>query len=364
MNATTISACRVCGGNLGIVGDLGDIALSDFTNEPKEPTRLQLLMKYCEGCSLPQLGHNFDRSLLYDRYWYRSSINPAIVQDLKEIARWGTGTHIDIGANDGTLLGHSRAKRRISIDPSDVAALGAGLFDRHVQAYWEDVDLGEKADVITAIACLYDLPDPTRFMRNVKRHLKLDGVFIAQLMTLEPMIEHNDLGNICHEHLEYYSYRSLEVLCAQADLEIFKVERNGMNGGSYRLYIKHRTTGSIWFEEREFDIDSLKDFFARIDANKQQFTEWRKGKTLIGYGASTKMATIVDYYDYSPDWVVDVNPEKLDKFTVAGAQIIGQIPNGTQWLWAFPYGFIDDFRKRETNYKGGWVTTMPKLLCS
>ena len=32
-----------------------------------------------------------------------------------------------------------------------------------------------------------------------------DGIFVAQLMCLHSMLKMNDLGNICHEHLEYYS---------------------------------------------------------------------------------------------------------------------------------------------------------------
>lgn len=361
MLSVPITACRVCGGKLELVGSLGDIAVSDFGELPFEPVRLPLDMKFCESCSLPQLGHNFDRSVLYDKYWYRSALNPTIVADLKEIARWGKGTHIDIGANDGTLLQYSRATRKIAVDPSDISP---GDVYTHKE-YWEDVGLDEKADLITAIACLYDLPDPTRFMRNVKRHLKDDGVFIAQLMTLEPMLENNDVGNICHEHLEYYSYRSLQILCAQADLEIFKVERNGMNGGSYRLYIKHRVGGSIDFYEPSCTAADLERFFGRVTTNRARFLQWKQDRGIIvGYGASTKMATIVDYYGYSPGLVVDVNEDKIGKFTVAGAAIIDHIPEGTDWLWAFPYGFLENFRKRETNYGGGWVTTMPRLIAN
>ena len=35
------------------------------------------------------------------------------------------------------------------------------------------------------------------------------GIFIAQLMCLKTMIEKNDLGNICHEHIEFYSFKSI-----------------------------------------------------------------------------------------------------------------------------------------------------------
>ena len=38
-----------------------------------------------------------------------------------------------------------------------------------------------------------------------------DGIFVAQLMCSHSMFKTNDLGNICHEHLEYYSYEFTKI---------------------------------------------------------------------------------------------------------------------------------------------------------
>jgi coenzyme F420-reducing hydrogenase beta subunit len=54
------------------------------------------------------------------------------------------------------------------------------------------------------------------------------------------MIEKNDLGNICHEHLEYYSYKSLIYLFETNGFQIIKVEENEINSGSYRIYCKKK----------------------------------------------------------------------------------------------------------------------------
>src|SRR5262249_2811637 len=143
------------------------------------------------------------------------------------------GILIDIASNDGTLLAAAQlATQKIAVDPANIKPRGADVW---IQDYWEQVELGVKADTITAIACLYALPDPNAFVRNVRRHLGADGLFICQLMTLAPMIEQHDIANVCFEHLEYYSYRSLVRLFEQNGLEIFQVEENGINGGSYRL---------------------------------------------------------------------------------------------------------------------------------
>jgi len=361
-----IKQCRICHNKkLITIGSLGNIAISDFTDTPQEGTKYPLTLVYCKKCTLLQLDRNVPRDLLYKNYWYQSGLNPEIVKDLKEIAQYcNVLTHIDVGSNDGTLLKYSIAKYKIAVDPSNIVPKAGIWFNN----YWEDIETN-KADLITAIACLYDLPDPNKFIKNVKRHLTDHGLFISQFQPLEQMIELNDVGNICHEHSEYYSYKSLVRLFEQNGLEIFKVERNKMNGGSYRVFARHFKKGSIKFKEKEYGIKELKEFFKRIEFNKNKmlgFLKWAKLNEfkIVGFGASTKAATICQYYGISPRYIVDVNPDKKNKFTIYGSKIVTGIPMATTFLWVFPYGFLDYFKKKEKGYKGAWVTTIPEFKTS
>src|SRR3990167_3475652 len=182
-----IKRCRVCKNDKLIeIGSLGKIAISDFTDKPKEGRKFPLELVYCSDCTLFQMANNIPRHLLYRDYWYQSHINPVIIADLKEIASEVKGqVHIDIAANDGTLLKFSKALTKIAVEPSNIEPKGF----EWIQDYWENVSLPGVADTITAIACLYDLPNPNRFIKNVQRHLAPWGIFIAQLQTLSPMIE-------------------------------------------------------------------------------------------------------------------------------------------------------------------------------
>ena len=352
-----IKKCRICNNKkLVKIGTLGKIAISNFTSTPQKGKKYPLELVHCGYCSLLQLAHNTPRDLLYRHYWYQSHINPAIVKNLKELGKLGNGVHIDIGANDGTLLKYSKAKIKIAVDPSNIKPDGFTW----VQDYWENVAI-EKADTITAIACLYDLPNPNKFMRNITLHLKPDVVFIAQLMTLHPFIENNDIGNICHEHILYFSFDSLVRLYEQNGLEIYKLEENGMNGGSYRIFARRKKKGSIRFKEKTYSIEDLKDFFKKIEDNKKKMVKFMKKHPVIGFGASTKMGTIVQYYGTTPKVIIDVNSDKIGKYTVSGALVIDKIPKDTKYLWVFPYGFIDYFKKKEKNYKGKWITTIPEF---
>ena len=352
-----IKRCRVCNNKeLVKIGSLGKIAISNFTDTPQKGRKYLLELVYCRECSLLQLAHTTPRRLLYKNYWYQSHINPVIVQNLKEIAKQSKGVHIDIGANDGTLLKYSKAKIKIAVDPSNIKPDGF----KWIQDDWENVTT-RAADIITAIACLYDLPNPNKFMRNITEHLKPNGVFIAQLMTLHPFIENNDIGNICHEHLLYYSYKSVVRLYEQNGLEIYKVEENSMNGGSYRIFAQHFKKGSIKFKEKTYTVKELKGFFKRVEDNKKRLVEFMENHPVVGFGASTKMGTIVQYYGITPKLIVDINPDKIGKYTVSGALVVDKIPKNTKYLWVFPYGFIDYFKKKEKTYKGKWITTIPEF---
>jgi len=374
-----IEACRICNNkNLIEIGSLGDIAISDFPHIPSEGTKYPLTLVYCEECTLLQLAHNTPRELLYKDYWYQSHINPIIVEDLKEIAaNVENGSHIDIGANDGTLLKYSNATVKFAVDPSNIKP----VVGEWINDYWEETKIHFQVKYITAIACLYDLPDPNKFMRKIKNSLQEDGVFISQLMTLQPFIDNNDVGNICHEHLEFYSYKSLVRLFEQNGLEIFRVEENNMNGGSYRLFARHLKNGSIDFREKEYTVEDLKDFFKRIEHNKALFLMYfsskdREGLKIYGYGASTKANTILQYYGFVPKdtkvvlpsdsvqirGILDVNPLKVGHYTVgSNIPIYSELPEEPDYLWVFPYGFIDYFREKETWFKEHWVTTIPEF---
>ena len=182
-------------------------------------------------------------------------------------------TVLDIGANDGTYLeSYSLAElRRIGCEPADNLIEGlTGRCDHVLHDFWNleayqalaTREGFSKAKVITALGMFYDLEDPGRFIADAAGALDEDGVFIAQLMCLATMLEKNDLGNICHEHIEYYSLESLRHLFENNGLEMFRIEENDVNGGSYRIFARpYRGTG-MDFDEHITSQD-VADFVAR-----------------------------------------------------------------------------------------------------
>ena len=87
-----------------------------------------------------------------------------------------------------------------------------------------------EAKVITAIGMFYDLEEPNKFINDIAKTLKKNGIFVAQLNVFIQHDRENDLGNICHEHIEFYSLESLRYMFESNGLEIFQIDENSVNG--------------------------------------------------------------------------------------------------------------------------------------
>jgi len=392
MENITRKTCRLCGSaDLKDIISIGDQYINDFPPSPEEKGRngkCPLDVVLCPNCSLFQLRHTAPQELLYARhYWYKSGINDTIRQDLRGIAeaaasivRLGPDDIIlDIGANDGTLLGALEGRAvRVGCEPANnlIEELRANA-EHVIHDFWNQeayarLGIG-KAKIITAIGMFYDMEDPGQFIRDAAAVLAPDGVFIAQLMTLKPMLEQNDVGNICHEHLEFYTYESLKYLFEHNGLEIFKVEENSINGGSYRIFARHYRQGSVDHPENYSEHD-LHDFLKRLDERRRLCVDFirkrvKEGKKVYGYGASTKGNVILQYYGLDNRLitaVADKNPQKWGKFTLTDIPIVSEEEGraGADAFLVLPYGFIDEFVRRERGWleRGGeFIVPLPEF---
>ena len=379
--------CRLCGSaGLADIHSFGELFVSNFVDHGEILTGvkapLDLLM--CGNCSLIQLRHTAPMELMYARhYWYRSGVTDtmrAALRDVsatvEELAGLKPGdTVLDIGANDGTLLDTYRTDgiHRVGCEPADnlVPYLRENA-DHVLHEFW-DIEgyerLGReegfgKAKAITALGMFYDLEDPGRFIRDSAGALADDGIFVAQLMCLASMLEKNDLGNICHEHIEYYSLDSLKYLFENNGLEMFRIEENDVNGGSYRIYARPFQGSGMTYDEHITPGD-VADFVDRIDANKKKCVDFiegevARGKTVYVYGASTKGNTILQYYGLDSTLITaaaERSPEKWGKFTVGtGIPIVSEDEARRarpDYFLVLPWAFFDEFYEREREWRAG-----------
>ncbi|OGC04127.1 hypothetical protein A2276_05885 [candidate division WOR-1 bacterium RIFOXYA12_FULL_43_27] len=398
METITRKTCRLCGSNdLQDVFSVGDQYINDFVPLERVGKGLKapLDLVMCGKCSLLQLRHTAPQELLYSRYyWYRSGVTDTmrlalrdITKEIESIVSLKSGDVVlDIGANDGTMLETYTATgiHRVGCEPANNLVDALKQKTKYVMHdfwnYERYMELAKgwgfgKAKVITAIGMFYDLEDPNKFIKDAARALTDDGVFVAQLMCLAPMIEKNDLGNICHEHLEYYSLDSLKYLFETNGLEMFKIEENNVNGGSYRIFCRHYKGTGIKYKEK-FTRDDLLAFAKRLEDNRKKCVDFikeeaAKGKKIYVYGASTKGNVILQYYGLDNKLIAaaaERSPEKWGKYTIGSwIPIVSEEEArkaNPDYFLVLPWAFFDEFYKREAEWRsrgGKFIVPLPEF---
>ncbi len=403
---TAISKCRVCGSReLVDLYSLGDLYISDFVEKKDQGIKAPLEMVMCTGCSLVQLRHTAPQEILYSRfYWYRSGVTETMRNALRNITDSiekrmpleAGNVVVDIGSNDGTMLRTYQVPGLVTVgvEPaSNLAEEGKKGLTHFINDFWTIANyekaVPKKAKVITAIGMFYDMEDPNQFIRDAALALEKDGMFVAQLMCLKNMLDTNDVGNICHEHLEFYSLSSLEHLFDRNGFALVDIEHNLVNGGSYRVYacLKGATPPAIEgaaerlkkYREEEKGLDKREAhdaFFRRVEENKRKCVDFikaetAKGKTVWVYGASTKGNTILQYYglDHSMiEGAAERSPEKWGKVTVGtGIPIVSEADARARkpdYFLVLPYAFFDEFYKREDAWRktgGQFIVPLPEF---
>lgn len=402
-----IEECRICG-NAELIDflDIGEQALGGRFPGPgeDEPPVAPLVVAQCSNCGLVQLRHSVDTSEMYTYgYGYRSGTNATMRNHLAGIVDWVVqrcpldkgDAVIDIGCNDGTLLKSYQdpGLDRIGIDaiagkfkddiPFDVQAI-EGFFSIDLVRQ----NLGHrKAKIITSIAMFYDLENPGDFVAAIAEALADDGVWVLEQSYLATMLETNAFDTICHEHLEYYALEQIERLATDHGLRVFDVEKNNINGGSFRLALchsgaSHETSGSVAdlrAEEAEQGMRSpepYKAFCKRIlgvrdDLKNFIERENAAGKKIYVYGASTKGNTLLQFCGLDHRHIVaaaDRNPEKWGCRTpLTNIPIVSEEDARAEhpdYFLVLPWHFRDEFLERESDFRtqgGKLIFPLPEL---
>lgn len=402
------TTCRISGEPLIELYSLGKIHISDFIDVNAEPRldAVELKMMLAPESGLVQLAHTADFDEMYREYWYRSGTNETMRNELKDIAESAIKTMrpnegdvwVDIGCNDGTLLSYiDPSVVRIGFDP----ALNTFLEEEskkhadeivvdyfNADSYKKTPHGEKKAKVVTSIAMFYDLEDPHTFVEDVKEIMDKDGLWIIQMSYLPLMIEQLAFDNICHEHLTYYTLKTLINLLDRHDMEVVDCQLNDINGGSFRIYIRNKDADATKFATAPYrdvarmrvkSILAMEDkmdlhkpethltFFEKIKELKDKTMAFinqakSEGKTIWGYGASTKGNTLLQWFglnDSHIDAIAERSPIKYGKKT-AGSNIPIKSEEEMRaaqpdYLLVLPWHFINEFKEREKEYleKGG-----------
>ncbi len=332
-----LTSCQICASqDLELILDLGHQAPCDsllkkaqlFDFEKTYP--LQFLR--CRRCSLAQINYVVAPEVLfYPEYPYRSGITVTLTQNLqsmavrlcKDLPLAKDSLVIDIGSNDGTLLQafKSQGMRVLGIEPTNIANIAINNGIPTVQDFFSAAlaeqlcRQHEQASVITAANMFAHVARLGDLIRGVNTLLVEGGLFLTESHYLLDLLQTVQYDSIYHEHLKYYSLRSLMVLFGLYDFTVTDAERIPNYGGSVRVYarkgkghpVSRRMNDLL---EEEHSILDRPDTYAhfrervvqsKIDLQSLLLDIRKRGKRIVGVGCPGRASTLINYCNVDSD---------------------------------------------------------------
>lgn len=333
-----IGACQICGSaELLPIINLGHHAPCDSLRWPaqlREPERTYPLnLVRCSECGLVQIDYAVaSEELFFPDYPYRSGITSTLVGNLRStgptiLERFGVakgGLAIDIGSNDGTLLSgfQDAGMRVLGVEPTNIAHIANDNGIETIQKFFTE-DVAKRiaseygvAQVVTAANMFAHVSKLGSLIRGVETLLDYGGLFVTESHYLMDLIDTVQYDSIYHEHLKYYSVRSIVHLFSYYDFTIVDVDRIPNYGGSIRVYaMKGRghpvsqSVGDLLAEEDQYGLHETSTYDIFVKKVRQSKIHLQKlivdaqiaGKKIVGIGSPGRAATLLNYCKIDTD---------------------------------------------------------------
>jgi C-methyltransferase-like protein/putative zinc binding protein/methyltransferase family protein len=348
-----------------------------------------LLMCVCTDCWLVQLEDYPPPEVLFPDHPYVTGVNEPVVRHFERLSEHiiqkfdlpSQSLVIDIGANDGSLLGAFRARgmRVLGVDPGQRTGNLAQQSGITVcETFWNSktgqaiAALNLRPRVITATAVFYHVPDLHDFVGGLTQVMDEETVFVTQCVYMKDVLERLQFDHFYHEHTCVHSVSPLKMLFQRHGLRILDVEMNDIHGGSFVMYVvrdSHRLPTDRRVEEaiaaeREqglFEMETYERFTDSVEQNRRDLVEVlegvkKSGLTVQALGAPVKGSTILNYCDIGPDLVesaVEVNEFKIGRVTPGThIPIIDERESGEppHYYLVLAWNFLDHFVEKYRDY--------------
>jgi SAM-dependent methyltransferase len=405
--------CRFCGAALNrTFVDLGMSPLCESYLSAADLNRAEtyypLHAYFCERCLLVQLEQYETAENIFSDYAYFSSYSDSWLKHCENycdqmIKRFALGKQsfvVEVASNDGYLLQYfvGRNVPVLGIEPAaNVAkvavANGVPSLVRFfgVEVATELASQGRSADLVCGNNVLAQVPDLNDFVEGLKILLKPEGVLTLEFPHLLRLIEHNEFDTIYHEHFSYFSMLTTVRIMEAHGLRVFDVEELATHGGSLRLYAcrsgaqTHHlgpNVAKVIADEKRAGLGSqngYETFALQVKQTKWALVEFlltaaRQGKTVAGYGAPGKSATLLNYCGIGKDlieYTVDRSPHKQGRF-LPGSHIPIYHPDRIRetkpdYVVILPWNLKDEIMEQLgyiREWGGRFVVPIPKVIVS
>ena len=331
--------------------DLGNQPLANYYLKKKQiknkEKKYRLVVCFDTTTKMVSIKKTFSSKMMFNnKYPYRSSMSRTMQKSFKYLSddikrKFKPKKILEIGSNDGSFLKNFNKDMSIGIEPcSNVEKITKKMKFNTIADYW-GIDLAkkilkkfDKVDLIYSANTISHIKNLDNVFRSINIVLSNDGVLIIEDPSLLECLKRNTYDQFYNEHIYIFSYLALENILKKYNLEIFRIENLDIHGGSNRYFIKKMTSNrkiensvkNQKKKETKFGLNKKKtfiEFSKRVKESKNRlialFKKCKKqNKKIIGYGATAKSTTILNYCNISNsiiDYFLDTTKDKQNKYT-------------------------------------------------
>lgn len=325
----TIDRCQISGvKDLKSILSLGYLPpvnkLKKINNSLCEDVFFPSELVFSPSSNLVQLNTLVNKEILFpSEYPYTSSTTKILRENFKELYKdckkiikiSSKELVIDIGSNDGNLLNNFKNSHRVlGITPEKIGNIairnGIPTLIKYFNKPTANLVLKKygKAKIITATNVFAHIENVNELMKNILKILDKDGIFITESHYLVSLIKTTQYDTIYHEHLRYYSLKSLKYLFKKYNMEIVHAKKINTHGGSIRVYaarkdkfkINKNVKKILNFEKNFLNWKTFHKFKKKVVASKLNLYSIlkklkEKNKKIYGIGAPSRASTLINY---------------------------------------------------------------------
>jgi SAM-dependent methyltransferase len=402
--------CRFCG--TGLRRTFVDLGMSPLCETyptadqfARGETYYPLHVYVCENCFLVQLEEYESPDKIFSDYAYFSSYSDSWLKHCenyctKMISRLGLNEKkfvVEVASNDGYLLQYFVRQNIAVLGIEPAANVAKVAVEKGVpslvrffgtQLAKELAAQGQCADLVLGNNVLAQVPDLNDFVEGLKILLKPSGVLTLEFPHLLRLIELNEFDTIYHEHFSYFSLLTTIRIMEAHGLKVFDVEELPTHGGSLRVYAcraedqthpLEASVGKVLADEEKAGLMSpagYENFAQQVKETKRALVEFliqaaREGKSVAGYGAPGKSATLLNYCGIGPDFIeytVDRSPYKQGRY-LPGSHIPIYHPDRIRetkpdYVVILPWNLKDEITEQLQfirEWDGRFVVPIPKV---
>ena len=339
--------CRVCKSKCEMFMDLGRQPIANNFLAPedfKDEWFYNLQAYFCPECFTVQIGECPDVSEVFNKdYTFFTGTSLRMVKHFANLADRikasilpKNGCIMEIGSNDGTFLEHFKDSVHLGFDPSEsvnesARAKGVRVYPYPFENFGQVASAWPKTDVLVSANSFAHIPNRVGVLEGIQKMLAPGGVWIDEEPYLGNIFSNLAYDQFYNEHAFFSSIASMQKTLNMFGLEIVDFEHVWTHGGSIRYFVGHKKPGlnkkveTAIRNEGLDNFDAFNSFGKMIEFSAKRFKQRLVDldRPCVGYGATAKSTTILNFCDIGPELVekiYDTTPTKQGKYS-PGAHI-------------------------------------------